>query len=90
MLRRVVKQGGEGLMLHRGASLYRAVRSDDLLKLKPYEDAEARVVAHLPGKGKYASTLGALRWSPAGGLRFRLGTGYLTQIGAIRPSWGDG
>ncbi|MDP1679254.1 MAG: DNA ligase, partial [Candidatus Nitrotoga sp.] len=53
VLKRVVKQGGEGLMLHRGASLYRAVRSDDLLKLKPYEDAEAKVVAHLPGKGKY-------------------------------------
>lgn len=75
MLKRVVKQGGEGLMLHRGASLYRAVRSDDLLKLKPYEDAEAKVVAHLPGKGKYASTLGALEVESAGGLCFRLGTG---------------
>jgi len=42
MLRRVVKQGGEGLMLHRGASLYRQSAADDLLKLKPYEDAEAK------------------------------------------------
>jgi DNA ligase-1 len=75
MLKRVVKHGGEGLMLHRGASLYRAVRSDDLLKLKPYEDAEAKVVAHLPGKGKYANTLGALEVESADGLRFRLGTG---------------
>ena len=75
MLKRVVKQGGEGLMLHRGASLYRAVRSDDLLKLKPYEDAEAKVVAYLPGKGKYASILGALEVESADGLRFRLGTG---------------
>lgn len=75
MLKRVVKQGGEGLMLHRGASLYRAVRSDDLLKLKPYEDAEAKVVAYLPGKGKYAGTLGALEVESADGLRFRLGAG---------------
>ncbi len=31
LLRRTVRAGGEGLMLHRGASLYRAGRSDDLL-----------------------------------------------------------
>lgn len=75
MLRRVVKQGGEGLMLHRGASFYRAIRSDDLLKLKPYEGAEAKVIAYLPGKGKYANTLGALEVQSADGLRFRLGSG---------------
>lgn len=75
LLKRVVKHGGEGLMLHRGASLYRAIRSDDLLKLKPYDDAEAKVVAHLPGKGKYANSLGALEVESADGLRFRLGTG---------------
>ena len=47
-------------MLHRGASLYRAERNDDLLKVKTYDDAEARVIAHMPGKGKYAGLLGAL------------------------------
>lgn len=75
VLARVVRQGGEGLVLHRGASLYRAERNDDLLKFKPYQDAEARVVAHLPGKGKYAGMLGALEVETATGLRFRLGTG---------------
>ena len=74
-LARVVKQGGEGLMLHRGASHYRAERNDDLLKLKPYQDAEARVVGHLPGKGKYTGMLGALEVETAEGLRFRLGSG---------------
>lgn len=74
-LTRVVKQGGEGLMLHRGASHYQAERNDDLLKLKPYQDAEARVVGHLPGKGKYAGMLGALEVETAEGLRFRLGSG---------------
>ena len=49
-----MKNGGEGLMLHRGASLYAGQRSDDLLKLKTHEDAEARVLAHLPGKGSHA------------------------------------
>jgi DNA ligase-1 len=74
-LERTVSRGGEGLMLHRGASLYRAERSDDLLKYKPYQDAEARVVGHLPGKGKYAGMLGALEAETAAGLRFRLGAG---------------
>lgn len=75
VLARVVRQCGEGLMLHRGASHYRAERNDDLLKLKHYQDAEARVVGHLPGKGKYAGMLGALEVKTAEGLRFRLGSG---------------
>lgn len=75
LLKRIVKQGGEGLMLHRGSSLYRAERNDDLLKLKPYEDAEARVVGYLPGKGKFVGMLGALRVETPERLRFNLGAG---------------
>ena len=75
-LDRVVKNGGEGLMLHRGVSLYRAERSDDLLKLKPYQDAEAKVVGHLPGKGKHSGMLGALLVETAAGVQFRIGTGF--------------
>lgn len=79
-LKKTVKLGGEGLMLHRGDSLYKGVRNDDLLKVKTHDDAEARVIAHIPGKGKYAGQLGALLvempatdGKPA--LRFKLGTG---------------
>ena len=75
MLQATVRGGGEGLMLHRGASLYRAGRSDDLIKVKTHEDAEARVVAHLPGKGKHAGRLGALRVQMPTGQQFSLGTG---------------
>ena len=35
-LNEIVKNGGEGLMLHRDYSLYQAVRNDDLLKLSNY------------------------------------------------------
>lgn len=73
---RVVNNGGEGLMLHRAASIYQAGRSDDLLKLKPYDDAEAKVIAHLPGKGKHKGVLGALLVETAEGQRFRIGTGF--------------
>ena len=67
-------------MLHRGSSLYKGVRSDDLLKVKTHDDAEAKVVGHVPGKGKYAGQLGALLVEiPASNgqiaKRFKLGTG---------------
>lgn len=75
MLQATVRGGGEGLMLHRGASLYRAGRSDDLIKVKTHSDAEARVIAHLSGKGKHAGRLGALLVEMPTGQQFRLGTG---------------
>jgi DNA ligase 1 len=76
LLQRTVRAGGEGLMLHRGSSLYRSGRSDDLIKVKTHEDTEARVVAHLPGKGKHEGRLGALLVEMPSGQRFKLGAGF--------------
>ena len=81
LLLKTVKAGGEGLMLHRGDSLYKGQRSDDLLKFKTHDDSEARVVAHIAGKGKYTGQLGALLVEmPAAtgqrALRFKLGSGF--------------
>ncbi|AMO99076.1 ATP dependent DNA ligase domain protein [Collimonas arenae] len=89
MLDRIVRQGGEGLMLHRGASLYQALRNDDLLKLKTHEDAEARVIAHLPGKGKYQGMMGALLVETPDGLRFKLGTGFSDDQRRHPPALGS-
>jgi DNA ligase-1 len=80
-LKTIVEQGGEGLMLHRKNALYLAGRSDDILKLKPRWDAEARVIAHIPGKGKYQGMLGSLlvegiSESQSRGRQFRIGTGF--------------
>ena len=88
VLHRVVAGGGEGLMLHRGGSLYTAGRSDDLLKLKVYEDAEAVVVGHLPGKGRLAGMLGALVVETPHGQRFRLGTGFSDEERRAPPPLG--
>jgi DNA ligase-1 len=81
LMEKMVQDGGEGLMLHRGASVYQGVRSDDLLKVKPHEDSEAQVIGHVPGKGKYEGMLGALlveipATETAPALRFKLGTGF--------------
>ncbi len=75
-LERVTAEGGEGLMLRNGQSLHRPGRSDDLLKLKTYQDAEAVVVAHLPGKGKHRGLMGSLLVETPDGRRFKLGTGF--------------
>lgn len=76
MLDTVVAQGAEGLMLHRGSSQYQNGRSDDLLKLKKYSDAEAVVTGYLPGKGKYQGMLGSLEVEMADKKRFKIGSGF--------------
>jgi DNA ligase 1 len=75
-LEQVVANGGEGLMLHRADALYAAGRSEDLLKLKPHLDREARVIAHLAGAGRHAGRLGALLVEDTDGRRFRVGAGF--------------
>ena len=75
-LHHVIKAGGEGLMLHRADAPYVTGRSDVLLKVKLWHDAEAVVIAHLPGKGRNAGRLGALRVRAADGREFSLGTGF--------------
>jgi DNA ligase-1 len=72
---RVVRQGAEGLMLRQPESAYEAGRSPTLLKVKPYDDAEATVIAHEPGKGKFAGKLGALRLRAEDGREFSVGSG---------------
>ena len=93
-LRRVIGMGGEGLMLHHTNALYRTERSPHLLKLKPWEDAEARVIEHLPGKGQHEGKLGALLVEmPAdaehGARRFRLGTGLSERERRSPPELGS-
>ena len=75
-LDKVMARGGEGLMLHHGDSVYHAGRSDAVLKVKSYQDAEARVIGHVGGQGKFAGMLGALQVETDDGRRFRLGTGF--------------
>ncbi len=88
-LARVVAAGGEGLMLHRADALYVPGRSDALLKYKPHQDAEARVVAHLPGKGKYLGQMGALEVSTPDGRSFRIGSGFTDAQRASPPPVGS-
>lgn len=87
-LEQVVQGGGEGLMLHLADANYVTGRSDVLLKLKPLLDTEARVVEHLPGKGKYVGQMGALRLEMPDGKRFNVGSGFTNAVRKNPPPVG--
>ncbi len=87
-MKEVVKAGGEGLMLHRADAPYETGRSDTLLKMKPWEDAEAVVIGHLPGKGKHAGQMGALRVRAEDGREFSLGNGFTDRVRSDPPPVG--
>ncbi|HYA29043.1 MAG TPA: DNA ligase [Acidobacteriota bacterium] len=84
----VVRDGGEGLVLHLADAAYVTGRSDVLLKLKPLQDAEAEVVGHVQGKGKYQGVLGALRVKSPEGKSFLIGTGFTDEARKNPPSVG--
>ena len=84
----VVRAGGEGLMLHRADAPYLTGRSDALLKLKPWQDAEAVVVGYVPGKGKYQGMTGALDMEMPDGKRFRIGSGLSDALRRQPPASG--
>lgn len=75
-LARVEALGGEGLMARRPGSRYEAGRSNSLLKVKSFRDAEARVIGHAAGAGRHKGRLGALEVELADGTRFNVGTGF--------------
>ncbi|WP_319550088.1 DNA ligase [Desulfogranum marinum] len=75
-LLRIEQLGGEGLIVRKPDGLYKTGRSTEILKVKNYQDAEATVVAYLPGKGKNEGRLGALLVELDDGTKFRIGSGF--------------
>ncbi len=75
-LARVEALGGEGVMLRQPGSKYVVGRSSTLLKVKSFLDAEAEIIAHLPGTGRHKGRLGALEVRLDNGTVFSVGTGF--------------
>lgn len=92
----LVAQGAEGLMLNHHGAYYQDGRSANLLKLKKHQDAEARVIAHNPGKGKgkYKNMMGSLLVELGEldkldkGLQFKIGSGFSDKQRRSPPSIG--
>jgi DNA ligase-1 len=87
-LERVEGLGGEGLMLRQPGSRYVSGRSNTLLKVKTFHDAEARVLDHVPGTGKHKGRLGALVVELPNGTRFNVGTGFSDRERQAPPDVG--
>ncbi len=88
-LEQVLAKGGEGLMLHRASALYQLKRSADVRKLKPFEDDEALVTAHLPGQGKYTGMMGSLEVQLRDGTHMKIGSGFTDAERAAPPPVGS-
>lgn len=84
-----VAAGGEGLMLHRADAPWTTGRGPSLMKLKPQLDAEAVVVAHRRGSGKYRELVGALDVAADDGRRFRVGSGLSDALRHDPPPLGS-
>jgi DNA ligase-1 len=73
---RISQLGGEGLIVRDPSAYYSAGRSGSICKIKPYQDDEAIIIAHLGGQGQNTGRLGALVVQKADGTLFKIGTGF--------------
>ncbi len=87
-LQEIVRDGGEGLVLHRSDAPWRSGRTDALYKFKPEPDEEGRVVGHQPGKGRLQGQTGALLLQLQSGQRFALGAGLSDALRRDPPPVG--
>jgi len=68
--------GAEGIIIRQPGSKYTSGRSSTILKVKPFHDDEATVIAHNPGKGKHKGELGGLIVKLDDGVEFNVGSGF--------------
>lgn len=88
-LGKIEKLGGEGLMLRKPGSTYVGSRSSTLLKVKTFHDADALVIGHEAGQGKFAGMTGALQCQMACGKKFKVGSGLSDRERVSPPMIGS-
>ena len=85
----VLAAGGEGLMLHRADAPQASGRGPWLYKHKPLHDAEALVLGHQPGQGRFSGQLGALQVRTDAGALLAIGTGFSDADRRQPPALGE-
>ena len=88
-LERVEKLGGEGIMLRQPGSIYEHRRSNTLLKVKTFTDAEATVIGFKNGTGRCYGMMGALLVKGDNGIEFKIGSGFNDQQRMNPPKKGS-
>ena len=84
-LAKVVKNGGEGLVVRNPKTPYKTGRLNTALKVKTYRDTECVVLKILPGKGKYKNKMGSLLCEMNSGQKLKIGTGFSDKQRAKPP-----
>ncbi|NVK24172.1 MAG: DNA ligase [Gammaproteobacteria bacterium] len=87
--KKIVEQGAEGVILNHVEGLYQSGRQNTVLKLKPFYDAEATVIGHVEGTGKFTGMLGSLIVRNAQGKTFKIGTGFSDKERLTPPQIND-
>ncbi|EGQ8410630.1 DNA ligase [Vibrio cholerae] len=85
----ISEKSGEGVMLRKISARYQAGRSNDLLKLKRHQDAEATVIGYRLGMGKYKGKMGSMLVRTEDGLEFYIGSGFSDLERAEPPKIGS-
>ncbi len=88
-LTKIEELGGEGLIVRKAEALYTAGRSTEVLKVKNYQDAEAVVISHIPGKGKNEGRLGSILVELNNGKQFKIGSGFSDAERSMPPPIGS-
>jgi len=85
MMYEIVEKGGEGAILRKPESIWEPKRSHNLLKVKPWADAEAKVLGYVWGKGKLEGLMGALivEWA---GKKFEI-SGFTNAERELNPDF---
>ena len=87
-MNRVVKEGGEGVMLKHPSNDYKNGRTPDLLKVKPFHDDEAVIIQHNPGTGRNTGRLGSFTCKDEQGRIFKVGIGIQDSVRELPPEIG--
>lgn len=77
-----VAKNGEGLIVRDPWVFYERKRSKSMLKIKIWDDSEARIIEHHPGTGKHEGRLGGLicEWADGRNERtFHVGVGFTDE-----------
>ncbi len=88
-LKEIESLNGEGIILRKSGSSYVNRRTNAMLKVKSFSEAEAVVVEHIPGAGRNKGRLGSILVELADGKRFAIGSGFSDYERHNPPSIGS-
>ncbi|OBV29929.1 hypothetical protein BKN38_09315 [Helicobacter sp. CLO-3] len=90
-LKELSDAGAEGIVLRYDSAPYQQGRTKHALKMKLYNDAECKVIAHNRGKGRLEGKMGSItceQMIDSKLLHFRIGSGFSDEMRASPPPIG--